>query len=252
MNERAEMIREAKRLARKLKRPWSVRPAQWAVMQDVLVELANHVPEVRPTQKGLAEKLGTYRAAIQRALDAAEANGLIERRVHDSFHGQWDGTEYRLLWWPGHTQVSGGSSGSTVRQAESRSMTQNVVIPVTHIESRSMTQGESLNGGSTNRRRNGSQHTHSECVIDGDPADDADNHLPETQKVKPNDYPEPCVVCHSPVNSGEGRVQRDPFGKWRAVHLGCYGKPASVMSRQEWEHDENKRSMQTYVPPQAR
>ena len=156
MNERADQIKEAQKLARKLKRPWAVKPAQWAVMQRVLIELAYHVPEVRPTQAGLAEKLGTYRNAVRRALDGAEANGLIERVVHDNFHGQWDGTEYRLLWWPFHTQVSGGSNNATVAQ--------NVVIPVAQIGPWTVAQPGPLNGGSTNPRRNEPQHSPSESV----------------------------------------------------------------------------------------
>jgi hypothetical protein len=240
MNERTPIIKQAQREARKLKRPWSVSHAKWAVVQDVLIELASHVPDVRPSQEKLAKDLGTYRAAVRRALDVAEAHGFIERRPYEGYHGHWDATEYRLLWWSGHTPLSSTSHHITVAQSEPRT--------VAHAEPGTVAQSEPLNGVPSVPRAGGIPP---ESTSAGLPPPTSG---PEESSL-PNLYPGACVKCGRDLGRGDGRRGAPGSSPW--CHECAEGKPSTTTGDRRLdkilrEREETERSMREYVPPQYR
>lgn len=102
-----KLISNAKSQARRQPRPPSIPRRCWGDCQDLLVELAAHVPNIWPaqgpskrTKKGesLVERTGQPLITVRRNLKRLEGAGLIIRKVRD-YGDRWDGTEYFLPWW---------------------------------------------------------------------------------------------------------------------------------------------------------
>jgi hypothetical protein len=230
----SKIIGKAKAKVDRLQRPGNVGPQQWRTMCIVLKQLCRyaHFKEVTPSQAKLALKTGLARSTVQRSLDLAEAQRYISRELHDGGH-RWEGTLYRL------------------------NFLQNIDSQKVNTLTRSESDIDSLQGTrSSPSVRTGPPQPDSlrESVSDDDDAATPTGPTSSTplQEVRPNDFPGPCLACHGHVASGEGRLQRDPFGKWGNVHLGCYGKPATGLSRRQWEHQESIRALNSYVPPRER
>lgn len=232
---RKDMIAEAQKGARKLQRPWSVSPAKWATVQRLLIELAYHVPHVFPSQRRLATDLGTYRCAIQRDLDIAEAHGFIERREHTNDQ-RFNGTEYRLLWWSGHTPLSGTSGHISRTQCESK--------PLDSMRVQRRTQSESQSGDPSGPNKQGVP------PIVSDPTPPRTTG-PEGNPL-PNLYPGSCLGCDRPLVTGEGRRGTRGSSPW--CHECAEGKPSTYCGDRQLDkiirdRERTRHSMDAYVPP---
>lgn len=228
--DRTPLIKDAQRQARKLirQRPWSVRPMQWAMVVNVLIELACHVPDVRPSQIGLAKALGVQRITVRRALDLAEAHGLIERQVRES-EDRWDGTQYTLRFWSGHTPLSTTSQHDPVAQSEPQ--------PYGSERATAMAQSEPPNGFSDENKPPGL------------PSEDKASAAPAAAVTRGqrgiNQFPARCGECGTNLEPGEATAGRDKRNWLCLDRDACHGRQtATALERAEDQRKQEERERQ--------
>lgn len=217
---------------RKLKRPESISRTQWATVQEVLIAVCGSLPRPYPKQETLVERTGYNVRTIQRALLAAEKAGLIERHWRD--HGHWQSHGYDLAFLveaprgvaSTSRQKVGTMSRQIVRSRPDKLSCQETPPPVVNENTApSALSSEELN---TSAR-----------TVRAAPG-------PEKSQVKPNAHPGPCVVCGAHVEIDAGTYQLNLDGKLQAVHHECYGKPATLLTREHMQRVDDARRQQEY------
>lgn len=91
-----ELIANARREIRALKRPVGVQRNTWTGVIDILRLIAGYLPEPYPSQRTIAAKLDLHRTTVTRRLALAERLGLIRRTDRPNPGGLMDGTNYHF------------------------------------------------------------------------------------------------------------------------------------------------------------
>lgn len=90
------LVASARAEIRKLRKPAGMRSDLWRNTQELLSVLAGYLPEVWPTQRTLAIKLGCSQPAIHRRVSTAMRFGLLSSSTHPN-PGWMDGMQYHLV-----------------------------------------------------------------------------------------------------------------------------------------------------------
>ena len=91
-----ELIANARREIRALKRPVGIQRNTWTGVLDILRLIAGYLPEPYPSQRTIAAKLDLHRTTVTRRLALAERLGLIRRTDRPNPGGLMDGTNYHF------------------------------------------------------------------------------------------------------------------------------------------------------------
>lgn len=89
------LVANARTEIRLMKRPAGMRSDVWPGVRDLLTTLAGYLPEVWPSQRLLAKKLGVSHTAIHRRVSTARRFGLLVTTTRPN-EGWLDGLEYHL------------------------------------------------------------------------------------------------------------------------------------------------------------
>ena len=90
------IVATARAEIKRLKRPAGMRSDVWLSVRELLNALAGYLPEVWPSQRTLATKLGCAPSSLHRRVSTAIRHGLITTTLHHN-EGWWDGQEYQLV-----------------------------------------------------------------------------------------------------------------------------------------------------------
>ena len=129
------IVATARAEIKRLKRPAGMRSDLWLTTQQLLTVLAGYLPEVWPSQRTLAAKLGCSPMAVHRRVSTAARHGLITTTIHHN-PGWLDGKQYQLVC------LSEGLKATCVRYASRNgssngSVTQEVLPSTKEVKQRS-------------------------------------------------------------------------------------------------------------------
>jgi hypothetical protein len=194
------------------------------------------VPDVYPTQRGLAKGLGFHRSLIQRALDVAEAHGHITRQDHD-YDWRFDGTEYRLLFWSSDVGIAHGhgpisNSGIPPYPGKTPSDTGPITGPskdLSQVQAR--TYDRSQNGFPTGTTEAGSLREQTAAAgAEAAAADQLQGEKEPTPVVGPgiNHSATTCVECGNDLDAWEGTTPKPGITGFRCHDRnGCRQRQAA-------------------------
>jgi hypothetical protein len=128
------LVASARAEIRKLKKPVGMRSDLWPTTQQLLSVLAGFLPEVWPSQRTLAAKLGCSQPSIHRRVSTAMRFGLLTTVVHSN-PGWLDGKEYLL------TCLSEGLKADCSRYASRYGSVSQVVLSLSEKESSPLPSG---------------------------------------------------------------------------------------------------------------
>lgn len=91
------IISIARKDIKALRQPKGLRGDVWYHVQQLLDCLAGYLPEVWPSERTLAKKLGWHQTSVHRAVSRARALGLLETSVRPVEGARFDGQFYLLV-----------------------------------------------------------------------------------------------------------------------------------------------------------
>jgi len=210
------LVANARTEIRHLKPPPGMRSGSWHDIQELLRVLAGYLPEVWPSQRTLAAKLGCSQPTVHRRVSAAVDLGLLHLTTRPN-QGWLDGTVYHL------TCLSTGLKADCSRYASRFTSASEVVLSLSEKESSPLPSGGAHGSAGPGLA---AEHTLEAGVPRHVPDDDpdpigADPHAPLPQhRVKPPDPGKELALYFD--NRWHDRARRS--SQWRGTRPSDRGK----------------------------
>jgi len=107
---RMKAIREAQEKILALPRPEGCGKRRWRAVQELLLRLAEHLPNIEVSQEKLAAKLMVDERTVRYRVAWAVEIGVLDVTPISTYHGYWDHNHYRLL----GISTGGNEDGRTI------------------------------------------------------------------------------------------------------------------------------------------